>query len=153
MTFVTHYRPGNDAFSFVRDFDRLVNETLGQLSGREEGARRWTPAADVSETTEALKLRLEVPGLSNEEVNIWVENKVLTIRGEKAEETRQENEKFHRSERVYGSFERSFTLPTHVDAENVKASLRNGVLTVKMPRLPEAKAREIAIESEKAIEE
>lgn len=147
MTFLTRYRPFNDVFSVSRDLDRMMDEALGTMQwGRGETLRQWFPLTDVSETPEHLTLRLEVPGLAREELKISVENNVLTIRGEKKQETSREDETFYRTERSYGSFERSFSLPSHVDPDDVSANLENGVLIVRVPRREEAKAREIRIE-------
>ena len=108
----------------------------------------------MSETPEALTLRLEVPGLSRDQLKISVENNTLTVRGEKTPETSSEDETFHRTERSFGGFERSFSLPPYVDTEDVKAALQDGVLAITLPRRAEAKAREISIDggSKKKIE-
>ncbi len=148
MTRITRYRPVNGLFSLPRELDRWMEEALGaQAWGREENLRQWLPTTDVSETPEHLTLRLEVPGMAREDVKLSVEDDVLTVRGQKRQETSQENENFLRSERAYGMFERSFTLPAHFDRENVTASMDRGVLTIQVPRREEARAREIRIES------
>lgn len=150
MTFITRYRPANTAFSLPREMDRWFDEALNLAPwGRGENLRQWFPATDVSETPEHLTLRLEVPGLSREDIKISVESNTLTVRGEKTQETSTENETFYRTERSYGSFERSFSLPAHVDTEHVSAAMTDGVLTIKLPRREEARAREIAIEGGK----
>jgi HSP20 family protein len=146
MTYVTRYRPFNGVFSLPRELDRVMESAFGPWD-RGENLRQWFPVADISETPEALTLRLEVPGLSRDRIRISVENNTLTVRGEKIQETSSENETFHRTERSFGAFERSFALPPYVDADSVKASLADGVLNVVLPRREEAKAREIAIES------
>lgn len=148
MTFITRYRPINGMFSLPRELDRWMDEALGSAQwGAGENLRQWFPVADVSETPEHLTLRLEVPGLTRGDVKISVENNVLTIRGEKKQETSREDESFLRTERTYGAFERSFTLPSHYDPDDVRASMEDGVLTVHIPRREEARAREIQIES------
>jgi HSP20 family protein len=153
MTFLTRYRPLEDVFTLPRQIDRWMNEALGSIEwGGGESLRQWLPATDVSETPEALVLRLEVPGLSREDLKISVERNILTVRGEKEQEVATENETFHRTERSYGSFERSFSLPSHVDADDVKAALKAGVLTLRLPRREEARAREITIDETKVIE-
>lgn len=150
MTILTRYRPIN-GLSLPRELDRWMDDALGSLSwGRGENLRSWNPAVDVSETPEHLVLHLEVPGMSRDQIKISVENNVLTVRGEKQQEATQENESWYRTERSYGSFERSFSLPTHVDSDNVRASLENGVLTIKLPRREEARPREIAIEGQES---
>ena len=147
MTFMTRYRPVNNVFALPREIDRWMDEALGGMAwGRGENLRTWFPATDVSETPEHLVLRLEVPGLSRDQIKISVENNVLTVRGEKQQESTQENENYYRSERSYGSFERSFTLPAHVDFEHVQATLESGVLELRLPRREEARPREIQIQ-------
>jgi HSP20 family protein len=145
MNYLSRQRPSAGIFSLPRELDRFMEETLGPW-GRGESLRQWFPVTDVSETSESLTLRLEVPGLSRDKLKIAVENNTLTVRGEKSQETSSEDETFHRTERSFGAFERSFTLPPYVDTDNVKASLQDGVLTVTLPRREEAKAREISIE-------
>lgn len=148
MTYLTRYRPFRGPLaSLPRELDRLMDETLGTMDwGRGENLRNWFPTTDVSETPEHLKLRLEVPGLSREDIKISVENNMLTVRGEKRQETTSEDETFYRTERSYGSFERSFTLPNHLEHDEIKANLQDGVLTIQIPRREEARAREISIE-------
>lgn len=148
MTFLTRYRPYRSSFATLpRDLDRLMDEAMGAMDwGRGENIRNWFPVTDVSETPEHLALRLEVPGLSRDDIKISVENNMLTVRGEKKQEATREDETFYRTERSYGSFERSFSLPSHFDHDEIKANLQDGVLTIQVPRREEAKAREISIE-------
>jgi HSP20 family protein len=129
-----------------RDLGRLMDDVFGGSWEGGENLRQWLPATDVSETPEAVTLRLEVPGLSRDQIRIAVENNTLTVRGEKTQETSSENETFRRTERSFGSFERSFSLPAYVDTDNVQASMQDGVLSVTLPRREETKAREIQIE-------
>ena len=145
MTYVTRYRPFNNIFGLSRDLDRMMDEAMGPWD-RGENLRQWFPVTDVSETPEALTLRLEVPGLAREQLKISVEDNTLSVRGEKTQETSSEDETFHRTERSFGAFERSFTLPPYVDTNDVKASLQDGVLSITLPRRAEAKAREISID-------
>jgi HSP20 family protein len=147
MNDVTRYRPVNGVFAMPRDLGRLMDDVFGGWD-LGENLRQWLPATDVSETPEAVTLRLEVPGLTRDQIKIAVENNMLTVRGEKRQETSSENEKFRRTERSFGSFERSFSLPSYVDTERVQASLQDGVLSVTLPRREETKAREIQIEGE-----
>lgn len=112
----------------------------------DEGCPRTLGSRRISETPESLTLQLEVPGLTRDQIKISVENNTLSVRGEKVQETSSEDESFHRTERSFGAFERSFALPPHVDTDQVKASLNAGVLAITLPRREEAKAREITIE-------
>jgi HSP20 family protein len=147
MTYLTRTPPYDGVLALPRQLDRWMNEAFGDLQlGNAENLRTWFPATDVSETPDQLILRLEVPGLSRDDIKLSIERNTLTVRGEKRQETTTENESFYRSERSYGSFERSFALPAHVDTDKVKASMENGVLTIRLPRREEAKARPIEIE-------
>lgn len=145
MTTITRFRPIDGFLTLPRELDRWVDEALSGW-GRGENLRSWYPMTDVSETPEHLVLRLEVPGMSREDIKLSVENNVLTVRGEKRQEAAQENENWYRTERSYGAFERSFSLPTHVNPDAVRASLESGVLTIKLPRREEARPREIQID-------
>ena len=147
MTYLTRYRrPLNNVFSLSREFDRWMDEAFSgrSLSGTDHS---WFPVSDISETPEHLTFRLEVPGLDRDDIRIAVENNVLTVRGDKQQVTESEDETFYHSERTYGAFARSFSLPNYVDADNVQASMDNGVLTIRIARREETKAREIAIQS------
>ena len=145
MNNVTRYRPLNSIFAVPRDLGRLMDDVFGGGWDVGENLRQWLPPTDVSETPEAVTLRLEVPGLNRDQIKIAVENNMLTVRGEKAQETSSENETFRRTERSFGSFERSFSLPAYVNTDTVQASLQDGVLSITLPRREETKAREIEI--------
>jgi HSP20 family protein len=112
-----------------------------------EGAM-WIPAVDVAETEDAINVKVEAPGVKKDDIKISVTNNVLTVRGEKKMEKETSEENYHRIERVYGSFVRSLELPTVVRANKVKASFKDGVLTIVLPKSEEVKPKEIAIESE-----
>jgi HSP20 family protein len=155
MTYLTRYRPWSNVLSLPHELDRWMDEAFGTRDWFRAADRQWFPAVDVSETPDFLTLRLEVPGMATEDIKIGVENSTLTVRGEKKHETKTEDETFYRSERSYGAFERSFSLPGYVNNEDVHAKLEDGVLTIRLPRREEAKSREITIEggsSTKAIE-
>jgi HSP20 family protein len=106
----------------------------------------WTPAVDIYEVEGALVLKAEVPDMRREDIDVSVENNTLTIRGERKLDHEVKQESFHRIERAYGSFARSFSLPNTVDATKIGAEYKNGVLTVKLPVREEAKPRQINIE-------
>lgn len=105
----------------------------------------WTPVVDIFEEANALRIVAEVPGVKPEDVKISVENNVLTIQGTKLI-VEDKAEKVHRYERAYGAFERSFTLPTTVDPEHIKATYAAGVLTLMVPKVEKAKPRQIKVE-------
>ena len=107
----------------------------------------WMPAVNVEETSESILLTAELPGLGEDDVEIELENNILTIRGEKREEREEGEEggRYHLWERRYGSFQRSFTVPRTVNPEDIDAGFDSGVLTVTMPKAAEAKGRKISI--------
>ena len=146
-TTLTRWNPETD---LVRGrFDRLFNQMLHDAWGAQatEGVagRIWAPAVDIKETEEALQFKVELPGLAKEDVEITVENSVLTIAGERKFEKETKGENYHRLERSYGSFSRSFTLPTGVRAEQVEATFDQGVLNITLPKQEESKPRKISI--------
>jgi len=107
----------------------------------------WVPPVDIYQTGEhELVLKAELPDLSREEIDITVENFVLTLKGEKKVAAEVKEEQFHHIERSYGSFSRSFSLPRTVDATKVSADYKNGVLTVRLPLREEAKPRQIKVD-------
>ena len=106
----------------------------------------WNPSVDIFENKDQIVLEAELPGLKPEDVNISIENNVLTIRGEKREErTEGEQGKWHLAERRYGTFTRSFVLPRDVDADNIQARFEDGVLSVSIPKSERARRRRIDV--------
>jgi HSP20 family protein len=105
----------------------------------------WAPAVDVAETQEKILVRAEVPGMRQEDIQIEFENGILTLRGERKLE-KMEGVTWHRVERIYGNFSRTFTLPRTVDAEKISATYRDGILEVEVPKKEEAKPKQIRIE-------
>lgn len=130
-----------------RFFEDDVFSPKGFLASRNEalGEDSWLPAVDVRETDEQFVFTAELAGLSKDEVAITIEEKVLTIAGERALEGTEENQNFHRIERSYGKFSRSFSLPQEVDQEKVSANFDNGLLTVAVPKTEAVKPRQIQI--------
>lgn len=134
----------------LRDqINRIFDHTLTRQGGSGEGSeevstRTWSPVVDVSESSDALVLEVELPGVDREEVAITVENNSLSIRGERRFEKR-EDDNYLRIERAYGPFSRSFTLPSNYDTDAVVATYADGVLTVRVPKAEEAKPRRIKI--------
>ena len=131
---------------------RRLNQVLDAFNGwpfSQEGpdlvTSAWVPATDIFEDNDGLKIAVELPGLKPEDVKVTVENQTLTIRGEKKQIAEEKTTRVHRYERTYGSFERSFTLPSFVDSDKVAAKFDNGVLTVALPKAEKAKPREIAV--------
>src|SRR5438046_7627225 len=128
--------------------DPVINricDVLGSLNGDSSEAT-WVPPVDIFEDAEGLRIIAEVPGVKPENVKISLENNVLTIHGTKEQVAEERTERVHRYERTYGTFERSFTLPTTVDANAIKATYEHGVLTVTLPKVEKAKPRQIDVQ-------
>lgn len=124
---------------------RLFQDTVSRLLS-EPASRPWAPSVDILETENELLLKADLPGVEMKDVDIQLENGTLTLRGERKFESEKKDGGYHRIERSYGSFARSFTLPETVDAETVKADYKNGVLTVTLPKKELAKPRQIRVE-------
>lgn len=128
------------------DFARLF-EPFGVRYLDDEGLSRgsWVPAVDIAEEGEKMVVRAELPGIPEKDIEIQFENGVLTIRGEKKFEKKDEESNYYRIERSYGTFTRSFTLPRSVDPDGISASYRDGILEVTIPKKEEARPRQIKI--------
>jgi HSP20 family protein len=149
MLHPTLYRRGaasiwDDFFNVRRDFDRLLDDF-----GRSEVTSAWVPAVNVRETSDAIEVKAELPGLDPDDVDVRVENGVLSISGERKAEVEEgkKGSEYHLIERRYGRFERTFTLPRSVNAESVDARFVNGVLHITLPKVEAAKPRRIPIKS------
>ena len=136
---------------FFHNFDRLFGDDFLRPGGfltrpnDEQSKSGWLPAVDVRESDDAFTFMAELPGIAKEAVEITVEDGVLTLKGERRFNDEDEKKNYRRIERAYGSFSRSFTLPSAVDAEHIEASFADGLLTVNVPKAELAKARKIAI--------
>ena len=140
-----------DPFGIFSDTNRMLDEPLSVLRPKlpmDENywpIRPWTPACDIFETDSEIVLKFELPEIEKENVKIIMENHVLTLRGERKFEEETNRENYHRVERHYGEFMRSFTVPMSVDATKISAEFKNGVLTVKLPKRAEAAAKQIDV--------
>ncbi len=133
------------------EMDRLSQAMNRLFDNAYEGPARparnvtWSPAIDVTEDKDKIVLFADVPGLAEKDLDIQIEKDVLTLKGERTLERKHDGEHAHRYERATGSFVRAFTLPPTVDAEHVSASLKDGVLTLTLPKKPEAQPKKIGI--------
>ena len=143
MTTVTRYNPFNDLRTLQ---NRLLEPFFGRFNFMDDAlaSGTWAPAVDVAEDTEKIHVKVEVPGMEEKDLKINYEDGLLTISGERQFDQR-EDRNYHRIERSYGSFLRSFSLPRSVDASRIAASYRNGVLEIEIPKKEEAKPRQIEI--------
>jgi len=144
---VTRYRDPASLFGLQR-LNRILDEAFGGSGFPEQGSvitsTLFAPT-DVVEDEHALQIVMELPGVEPDNVRLSLENNVLTIRGEKRQEIDENRERIHRSERIYGVFERTFVLPNTVDPDKIDAQFENGVLLVKIPKSERARPREIRV--------
>ncbi len=142
-----------DPYRELSSFADRFNRAFSPLTSREReedilGA--WMPPVDISEDKDKITLTAELPGFQEDQVDIQMEGGVLTIRGERKLEEEKEGRNYHRVERSYGQFVRSFTLPNNVDRDQIRASFHNGLLEIEMPKREEARPRQIKITGETA---
>jgi HSP20 family protein len=142
---ITRFEPFRELAAVQARLNRIFNEPYEP--GDDTLVRAdWTPAVDAFETAQhELVLKADLPGVKKEDIDLKVENSTLTIRGERKRETEVKEDGYHRVERTYGNFARSFTLPQTVSAEGIKAEFKDGVLTVTLPAREEAKPRQVQI--------
>jgi len=133
-----------DRFNPFAEMSRLEDEFLG---GRGERRMTFQPLVDIYEEKDAIVVKAELPGVKPDELSIQIENSVLTLSGKRQLEREDKRESYHRIERSYGSFTRSFVLPNTVDSAKISAEMEAGVLTLKLPRKPEAQPRRIEIKA------
>ena len=143
---IVKYDPFRELRGLQDEMTRLFTGVMPAQFNREEMTHgAWAPNVDIFEDKEHLVLEAELPGMSRDDFEISVENNVITLRGERKFEKKTDGDNYHRVERAYGSFTRSFTLPQTVTAEGATADFENGVLRVSLPKREETKARKIEI--------
>jgi HSP20 family protein len=151
MTTLTRFTPFRSPLADVAVLQNRLNSIFSDFA-RPEGETEslamgsFIPPVDVYEDKDQLTLKLEVPGIPQENLDVRVENQTLTVRGERKFEKDEKEENFHRIERRYGTFTRSFTLPQTVDTNSVKASYQNGVLSIHLAKKEAAKPRQVKVE-------
>ncbi len=138
--------------TFQRDMNRLFDEFFSSGSGlspwSEEQWGTLSPRVDVSETDTEVKVAAELPGMDRDDIELSLDNNVLTLRGEKRHQKEEEGRNYYRSERAYGAFHRRIPLPAEVDADSAEAVYKDGVLTVTLQKTAEAKAKRITVKRE-----
>ncbi|MFZ0312070.1 MAG: Hsp20/alpha crystallin family protein [Candidatus Korobacteraceae bacterium] len=144
MTVLTRWEPYRELSALQNRLGRLFDEQYG---GREEALTTgaFVPAVDIYEDEHSIQLKLEVPGVDEKDLDIKVENNTLTVNGERKLEKEEKEENFHRVERRYGSFTRSFTLPSTVSTDDIQADYEHGVLKVRLAKRAEAKPKQIKV--------
>jgi HSP20 family protein len=148
---LVHWRPAQGFFPQIWDIQNKVNRAFNSVLepfSSEGGELRsaWDPAVDIVETKDELVVSADLPGVNKEDIKVNVQNNVLTFSGERKHETKIEENNYHRMERSYGFFSRSFTLPATVKADAIKAVYKDGVLHLTLPKVEEAKPRQIVVD-------
>lgn len=145
---IIRWEPFRDLVSSQDRFDRLFTETFPRFFEEGEAPMgTWTPAVDIYESDHDLKIKAELPGVDPKDIEARVENGALYLKGERKFEKESKDENYHRVERSYGSFMRTFSLPASVDTEKVAAEYKDGVLTLTLPKKEEAKAKTIKVQA------
>ena len=143
---IVRWEPFRDLMATQREFDRLFREAFSPVSGEGEvSTRTWAPPVDIYENGDNLVLKAELAGINPDDVEIRVEDNTLYLKGERKFEKEVKEQNYHRVERSYGTFARSFSLPNSVDADKVAANFHDGVLILTMPKKEEAKPKTIKI--------
>jgi HSP20 family protein len=140
-----------DPFAEMAEMHRWSDHAVGDLFGRTPAGVAavesvWSPLVDIHETKEHFLVKAELPGLKQEEIEVSIMDDTLTLKGERKRETEVNENEYHRIERSYGTFQRSIVLPAGVDASAVKASYKDGVLEIQLPKKEEAKPKAIKVE-------
>jgi HSP20 family protein len=144
MTSITRWDPFQNLASLQDQVNRLFDTSF---QGRSDSSAltAWAPAVDIYETENELVLKADLPDISEKDLDVRIENNMLTIRGERKFEQKVKEDNYLRIERTYGSFSRSFSLPNTVSTEGIKADYRNGVLTVELPKRAESKSKQVKV--------
>jgi len=135
----------SDMFSLQREMNRMFDSFFRGVDEPSLLNSTWIPAVDVAEENDAYVVKVELPGVNKDDVKITLESNILTIRGEKKVENEVKEKNYHRTERSYGAFQRSFTLPTSVKSDEIDAVYKDGILTVALPKAEEAKPKQIEV--------
>jgi HSP20 family protein len=144
---LARWTPYRDLMAVRDEMNRVLNEAFGRGSTDESAwfSGAWSPPVDIYETDDALVMKAELPGFSRDDIHIEMKENTLVIRGERKREDEVKEGSYHRTERVYGAFQRSFLLPTTVDQEKVRASYKDGVLELRLPKVQAAQPKRISV--------
>ena len=144
MRTITRWEPFRGVTTLQDQMNRLFNDTFDRI-GEQSNLSAWAPAVDIYETEQELVVKADLPDVDPKDLDIRVENNLLTIRGERKFEKKVNEENYLRVERSYGSFARSFTLASTVNADAIKADYQSGVLSLSIPKREEAKPKQIKV--------
>ncbi len=140
---ILKWDPFRELQSLQEKIDRVFEDSL---RSRETPSGIWAPAVDIYETDNAIILEAELPGVNEKDIDVKVEDNILTVKGERKIENERKEENYYRMERYYGTFQRSFTLPSNIETNKIKADYKKGILKVEMPKKEQAKPKQIKIE-------
>ena len=147
MSSIIHWRPSGQLSSLPTEMNQVFERFFGPDWDTEAPApSAWLPATNVSETEDSFVVVAEIPGLEPKDIDISLTGDMLTVKGEKKQEKEEKNQRWHRSERTYGSFTRAFRLPASVVADKVSADYKNGVVRITLPKTDESRRREVKIQ-------
>jgi HSP20 family protein len=154
MTVLTRFYPYRELNTLQDRVNRLFHESFSEGKDNSLATSNFAPAVDVYEDEHNVTLKIDVPGIDEKDIDVRIENNTLTVHGERKFEKEEKEENFRRVERQYGSFTRSFTLPTTVDAEKVSATYDKGILKISLAKKAEAKPKQIKVNvsGEKTVE-
>lgn len=142
--YLSKWEPFRDLVSLRTDMDRLFNTFFGGPAEEREGL--WSPVLDIEENNGNLMVRAEIPGMTKDDIKVTVRDNMLSITGERKQEEETKDKTFHRIERCYGKFSRIITLPTEVESDKIKATYKDGVLNITLPKSESAKPKQIDVE-------
>jgi len=143
---IIRWDPFRDLVTLREKMNRLFEDAfLARGEEKDMIASTWTPSVDIYEKENELVLTAELPGIDEKDIEIKIEDNTLTLRGERKFEKETKEENYHRIERSYGTFFRSFTIPQYIDQDRIEAEYENGVLKVNMPKKPEAKPKSVKV--------
>lgn len=147
---LVRWDPFRDIISLRERMDKMFEDSLARFRMPEEAAMPtfWSPAVDIYETEDSIVLKAELPGVDKKEVSVEVKDNTLILKGERRREKEVKEENYHRVERSYGTFMRSFSLPVTVKQDQVKAKFKDGILEVTLPKAEEAKPKQVKVEVE-----
>ncbi len=143
---ITKWRPLSDLLTLTDRLNKLFEEGFFGEEGEEFSIAKWQPATDIYETKDNYVFKVELPGFKKEDIEVEVKDNTLFIKGEKKMEEEVKKENYHRIERFYGSFQRSFVLPQNTVVDKIKANLKDGILEIKIPKSEKSKPKAIPVE-------
>ena len=148
MAIVRWLDPFRDLSVIQERMNQIFEDALARSRGREEGLRTgmWTPSVDIYENNDSVVVKAELPGVERDQISVEVKDGILTLRGERKSEKEVKEESYHRIERSYGNFQRSFSLPVSVEQDKVTARFKDGVLEVILPKKEQARPKQIQVD-------